>query len=151
MYCESGQKDVEEYKKQCAARDRASFCYRGKELQLQKLRLQEESEKEYELDQERRALETEARGDVEEYVQSCKDHRRLSLAFRANESRRHKEWKRQQAEEEREARSKHSRKMALDRRYAELARQKERARNALDAIRHTNCSFSTNPFVSLLG
>lgn len=145
------QKDVEEYKKQCAARDRASFCYRGKELQLQKLRLQEESEKEYELDQERRALETEARGDVEEYVHSCKERRRLSLAFRANESRHHKQWKRQQAEEEREARSKHSRKMALDRRYAELARQKERARNALDAIRHTNCSFSTNPFLSLLG
>jgi len=36
----------------------------------------------------------------------------------------------------------------LDMQYVELARQQERARMALDSIRHANCTF--NPFLAVL-
>jgi len=48
---------------------------------------------------------------------------------------------------EREQKSRHTRKMGLDMRYVELAKEKEKARIALDALRHEQCSFSTShPF-----
>jgi len=106
---------------------------------------------EYEEDQERRALDTLARADVEEYVEDCKRRRRLSLAQRATESRRHMQWKKEQRSVAREENTRHTRNMGLDRRYVELAKEKERARIALDALRRAKSNFSTsNPFGSLI-
>lgn len=146
----ASQKDVEAYEKKCSERDRASFSYRGKELQLQHLEAEKQRQEEYEVGQKHLVLETEARGDVEEYLKDCKRRRRLSLAFRANERRRHAEWVKEKADEERTRRSAHTRNMALDQRYVELAREKERAETAINALRHAGCSFSMNPFAPLL-
>jgi hypothetical protein len=112
---------------------------------------EQQREIEYEEDQERRALDTLARADVDEYVKDCKKRRRLSLAQRATESRRHMSWKKTQQASEREQRRRHVQNMGLDRRYVELAKQKERAKSALDALRRAKGSFSTsNPFGSLI-
>jgi hypothetical protein len=147
----AGQKDVEEYKKRCADRDRASLVYRGKEVQIRRMITEQQQASEYEEDQKKRALETLARGDVDEYVKDCKKRRRLSLAHRAKESRHHEQWRRTQAQESRETKARHTRNMGIDRRYVQLAKEKERARIALDALRHAQCTFSTsNPFGSLL-
>jgi hypothetical protein len=43
-------------------------------------------------------------------------------------------------------RSEDCRYRGLDRRHQDMERRKERARIALDAIQHTNCTFSRNPF-----
>lgn len=102
------------------------------------------------VDQMNLALEAEARGDVEEYLQDCKVRRRMSLALRAKEKRRHKEWREREAERKRLQQSRDTRDHAMDRRYMEMARQEERARIALDAIRHAHCTFATNPFAGLL-
>lgn len=126
------------------------MVYRGKEVQIRRMITEQQEAQEYEEDQERRAIETLARTDVEEYVQDCKRRRRLSLAQRAKESRHHAEWKKQKAERERAARARHTRNMGIDRRAMELAREKERAKNALNALCHAKCTFSTgNPFGSL--
>lgn len=144
-------KDVEEYKKKCAERDRNSLIYRGKEVQIRRMITEKQRAIEYEEDQKRRALEALARGDVDEYVEDCKRRRRLSLAQRATESRRHVQWKKKQAEIEREQKARHTRNMGLDRRYVELAKEKEKMRIALDALRHAKCTFSTsNPFGPLI-
>ena len=146
---QTGQKDVEAYQKKCADRDRASFCYRGKELQIQRQQAENKREQEYELEKQQHQLEGEARGDVEKYIQACKSRRRLSLAFRAKEQRQHLQWLKEKSELENEERRQRSRAAALDRRYVELAKQKERARDALNALRHTG-AFLVNPFASLL-
>ncbi len=102
-------------------------------------------------DQRRRELETLARSDVEEYIKDCKKRRRMSLAVRAKEHRNHLQWKRRQAQNEFEEKSRISKNAALDRKYVELAKEKERARIALDALKHAKCTFSTsNPFGGLL-
>ena len=96
-------------------------------------------------------METLARSDVEEYINDCKRRRRKSLALRAKEHRNHLNWKQRMAQAEREEKSRHTKNAALDRKFVELAREKERARIALDALRHAQCTFSTsNPFGSLL-
>jgi len=144
------QKDVEAYKKKCAERDRASLCYRGKELHLQRLHAEEEHQKQNELDHERHNLEGEARSDVDEYVKECKRRRRLSLAFRAKERRRHANWEKTKADKERERRRQHSKNMTLDQRYVELAKERERTERAINKLKHAGCSFSMNPFAPLL-
>ena len=50
----------------------------------------------------------------------------------------------------RQQQSQDTRDRAMDRRYMEKARQEERARIALDAIRHAHCTFVVNPFAGLL-
>jgi hypothetical protein len=142
--------DVEEYKKQSAARDRASFVYRGKETMLQRLEEENRKTEQQKLDQMNFALETAARGDVEEYLQDCKARRRMSLALRAKEKRRHLEFSLREAEKKRQQQSRDTRDRAMDRKYMEKARQEERARIALDAIRHAHCTFVVNPFAGLL-
>jgi hypothetical protein len=146
----AGHADVEEYKKQCAARDRASFVYRGKETMLQRLEEENRKTEQQKLDQMNFALETAARGDVEEYLQDCKARRRMSLALRAKEKRRHLEFSLREAEKKRQQQSRDTRDRAMDRKYMEKARQEERARIALDAIRHAHCTFVVNPFAGLL-
>lgn len=127
------------------------MCFRGKELQVQKSILAEIELNQYEKDQDRRELETLARSDVDKYVDDCKRRRRMSLAVRAKEHRHHLEWKRQKATEERQAKNRLTKFAGLDRKYVELAQEKERAKRALDALRRAQSSFSvSNPFGSLL-
>jgi len=38
----------------------------------------------------------------------------------------------------------------LDRKYVELAKEKEKTLKALDAIKHSGCTFAINPFQFLL-
>jgi hypothetical protein len=97
-----------------------------------------------------RQLEDLARSDVLSYVEECKHRRRLSLAYRANERRRHRDWEEREKEDERERIHTNNKLASLDRKYVELARQKERACIALNALRHAGCSFNVNPFAALL-
>jgi hypothetical protein len=95
-------------------------------------------------------LESLAQVDVEEYIKDCKQRRRLSLAFRAKEKRHHADWKRREKERQIQEHSRDANDRAMDRRYVQLAEQKERARVALDALRDIGCSFNGNPFADLL-
>ena len=135
-------KDIEAYKQACASRDRASLQYRRTEAQVQRLEQEErliQERKQQEINQD---LESLARSDVQVYINSCKERRRLSLAFRAKEKRRQAEWLQQRVEGERQDISRQVRNRLLDRRYEELARHQERARIAMDAIRHAGCTFN---------
>jgi hypothetical protein len=142
------QKDVESYRKECAERDRKSLEYRRKEARVQRIQEEERLLKQQQLDSQNAELESLAHKDVEEYIKDCKSRRRLSLAFRATEKRRHAAWQRRRAEKERQRQSRQVRDRLMDKRYVELARQQERARIAMDAIRHAGCSF--NPFSGVL-
>ncbi len=144
------QKDVDSYKASCAARDRASFQFRLKESRIQRLEAQNQHDNDYIENQKSRAIDDGAREDVKEYIKECKAKRRQSLAFRAKEKRRHAQWERKQYEKELRERSRNTHYASLDSRYMQLAKEKERAQVALDALRHAGCSFSTNPFAALL-
>ena len=115
-------------------------------------RLEEENRRceERKLEQQNFALETQARRDVEQYLQDCKARRRMSLALRAKEKRHHVEWREREAERKRQQQSRDTRDRAMDRRCMEMAKQEERARIALDAIRHAHCTLASNPFAGLL-
>jgi hypothetical protein len=144
------QKDVENYNKQCDERDRKSLQFRGKEKTVQ--RLEDDSRRLEQVDANHKGFELDslARKDVEEYVKDCKKRRRKSLACRAKEKRRHAEWKREQEEKELEEQVRSTRYRTLDRQQQELARQKERARMAMDALLAAGCSLKGNPFAGLL-
>jgi len=143
-------RDIQEYRKACSDRDRASLCFRRKEANLQRLEEDEERQRQEEIEEKNRKLEDAARSDVKAYIEDCKRRRRMSLANRAKEKRRHAKWERDQAELEQQRRHRETRNRALDRRYVELAKQKELARIAMDAIRHAGCSFNVNPFAAML-
>jgi hypothetical protein len=142
------QKNVEGYRKELAERDRASFEYRLKEGRIQRIKEEDERLEQQQIEAEHFQLDTLAQTDVEDYLRDCKDRRRLSLAFRAKEKSRHAQWEKEEAEQEREERSRDVRGRLMDRHYVELARQQERAQSAIDAIRHAGCSF--NPFSGVL-
>lgn len=144
----AAQKDVEAYRKQCADRDRASLQYKRKEARLQRIAETKKQVDQQGQDEKNFALETEARSDVDSYIKECKQRRRMSLALRAKEKRRHAEWSRERHEEEIDERRSRVNDRLMDRRHVELARQQERARIAMDAIRHAGCSF--NPFIGVL-
>mmetsp|Transcript_17665 Transcript_17665/g.19878 ORF Transcript_17665/g.19878 Transcript_17665/m.19878 type:complete len:222 (+) Transcript_17665:25-690(+) len=141
---------IQEYRKACSDRDRASLCFRRKEAHLQRLEEEEDRQRQEEMDEKNRKLEHAARSDVKTYIEDCKRRRRMSLVNRAKEKRRHAKWERDQAEVEQQRRHRDTRNRALDRRYVELAKQKELARIAMDAIRHAGCSFNVNPFAAML-
>jgi hypothetical protein len=82
-------------------------------------------------------------------LKECSNRRRLCLAFRAKEKRHHAGWKKKQRESELQQQSRDVRDRLADRRHVELARQQERARIAMDAIRHANRSF--HPFSGVAG
>jgi hypothetical protein len=128
--------EVAKYLDQCAERDRKSLEYRGKELCLQRIQGKEYHLSELELQEKNQKLESLARADVAEYVEDCKQRRRMSLAHRANEKRRHAQWQREQREKEIDEHSRLVHDRLRDQRHVELARQQERARVALNAIRH---------------
>jgi hypothetical protein len=144
------QKDVENYKTHCDERDRKSLQFRGKEKTVQ--RMEDEARRLEQLDAEHKGFELDslARTDVGEYIKDCQKSRRKSLACRAKEKRRHAEWKRQQEEKELGEQVRTTRYRTLDRQQQELARQKERARMAMDALLAAGCSLKGNPFAGLL-
>jgi hypothetical protein len=144
------QKDVENYKKQCDERDRKSLQFRGKEKTVQ--RMEDDVRRLEQVGAEHKAFELDALAltDVEEYIKDCQKHRRKSLACRAKEKRRHAEWRRQQEEKELAEQVLTTKYRTLDRQQQELARQKERARMAMDALLAAGCSLKGNPFAGLL-
>jgi Flp pilus assembly protein CpaB len=107
-------------------------------------------EEERKVDQANLNLESAATQDVQQYLEDCRQRRRMSLALRAKEKRHHAHWQEREAERRRQQQSRDTRDRALDHRHMEMARQKERARIAMDAIRHAHCTFAINPFAGLL-
>lgn len=149
------QKEVEAYRAECAERDRKSLEYRRKEARAQRIQEEERLLKQQERDAQGFALESDAHRDVEEYVKECKQRRRLSLAFRAKEKRHHARWTKEQRERELDHRSSLVHDRLMDQRHVELARQQERAKSALNALRHGGAfasgnSNNNNPFATVL-
>mmetsp|Transcript_9168 Transcript_9168/g.23220 ORF Transcript_9168/g.23220 Transcript_9168/m.23220 type:complete len:772 (+) Transcript_9168:255-2570(+) len=143
------QKDVDNYKAECAERDRKSLQYRGKQLQLQHLEEEKRRIEQLKVDEENANLETLARKDVEEYYEDCQKRRRKSLAWRAKERRRNFEWKRKTEEDKVQERSHTSHLHSLDMKHMALAQEEERAQKAMDALRRAGCTFHGNPFLDL--
>jgi hypothetical protein len=88
------QKDVEEYKKQCALERRESFAFRNAEARHQRMEESERQAMEKAAESERLELKWQGERDAEEYKKKCAQERRESYAFRNAEGRR------QRAEEE---------------------------------------------------
>lgn len=150
MLFHAGQKDVEKYKADSEERRRKSFQFRGKLSQVQRLEEEQRRVEKKKKDEEGFKLETMARKDVEEYYKDCQRRRRKSLAMRAKEMRQHVEWKRRKAEQELDERAHTSHLQSLDIHHMALAREKERARKAMDALRKAGCTVKGNPFGDLL-
>lgn len=141
-------KDVEQYRKECNARDRKSFEYRRKEARMFRIQQDEDHVAHRQAEEESNELESMARKDVERYVKDCTSRRRMSLAVRAKEKRDHAKWLQKEKERALQTHQHMVYDRLMDQRHIELARQQERARLAMDAIRHAGCSF--NPFAGLL-
>lgn len=145
------QKDVNAYRNECSERDRRSLEYRRKETHVQRIQDDERRLQQREIDEKNFDLELQANRDVQAYIGECKQRRRMSLALRAKEQRQHVQWKEKQRIQEQYQRSQQIHDNLMDQHHSELARQQERAKLALDALRHAGCSFGfTNPFADLL-
>ncbi|GAX10046.1 hypothetical protein FisN_25Lh103 [Fistulifera solaris] len=129
------QREVQQYRNDCAARDRASLEFRRKEARAQKITEQIHLIEQQAIDSKNFLLECDAHRDVEEYLKDCKRRRRLSLAFRAKERRLHSQWQQKKADETRQQISDEVQGRLLDRHYIELAQHEERTRLALKSIR----------------
>jgi len=146
------QQDVQNYRAECAARDRASLCLRGKEAFANRMRKEIDRQEMLNHDHDSHLLDTAAWQDVNEYVDECKRRKRLSLAFRAKEKRRHFEYAKQQATLAVQRQHRDTQYRSDDARYIEMAKLKEKAQAALKNFNQSpNCSFGSNPFASLLG
>jgi len=139
------QSDIQHYQEECAARDRASLCLRGKEHFANKMQAESDGQVQLHEDHESHVLDTEAWHDVNDYVQECNRRKRLSLVFRAKEKRRHFQIERDQAEVKIQQQHSDTYYRSEDARSAELAKLKEKARVALALW-----SFGANPFATLL-
>ena len=137
-------KEMETYIKKCSERDRASFEYRRKDAHVQRIEEEQAMKKLREQEMKNQELETMARFDVVEYVNDCKKRRRMSLVCRAKEKRKQAQWCRLKKEKEIDEQSRRIHDQLMDQKYVELAQQKERARLALNAIRHAGYTFKTN-------
>lgn len=115
--------------------------------------MQEENDRQTKLEEDHKnhLLDTEAWKDVNDYVEECKRRRRLSLAFRAKEKRRHFEFAKKQAALEVERQHRYTRYRSEDARYVEIAKLREKARIAMESFNYPpECSFGSNPFGTLL-
>lgn len=116
-------------------------------------RMQEENERQVQLhdDHESHLLNAAAWQDVNDYVKECNRRKRLSLAFRANEKRRHYQLEKQQAELRVQQQHHDTQCRSEDARYVEMAKLKEKARLAIESFsQHPNFTFGSNPFATLL-
>jgi hypothetical protein len=146
----SGQKDVEKYIAECEENKRKSLQFRGKQAKMNRLQEEERRLEQLQKDEESFKLDSLARKDVEEYYKDCQKRRRKSLALRAKERRQHVEWKRKQAHKEVKERAHTSYLNSLDAQHVALAKEQERARMALDALRSAGCKLKGNPFGGIL-
>jgi hypothetical protein len=136
-------KDMEEYRKSCEERDRLSLQFRQKEARRKRLEEQNEADKLQQQEHHSFELNTEDRKNVEEYVKECKQRRRMSLACRAKEKKRHARWKQQQSQREITQQRQVAHANLMDKHYEELARHEERVRLTQEAIRHSG--FALHP------
>ena len=146
----SGQKDVENYKAECAERRRKSFQYRGKQARLQRLQEEEQRLEQMQKDEESFKLDSLAQRDVVNYYKDCRKGRRKSLALRAKEKRQHVDWEKRRAKNQLKERAHTSHLNSLDIHHMALAKERERARKAMDALRNAGYSWKGNPFGDLL-
>ena len=144
------QRDVQQYKDACAARDRASLVLRGREDFRKRLESENERQVQSEEDHESHLLDTQAWQDVNDYLKECKERKRLSLAFRAKEKRRHADYTKKMHQKKIQRQQMDTFYRAEDARYIEMARLKEKARIALEALEQPPCSFNANPFDKLI-
>ena len=150
VYLSTGQRDVQQYKDACAARDRASLSLRGKEHFRKRLEAENERQMKSQEDHESHLLDTQAWQDVNDYVKECNRRKRLSLAFRAKEKRRHANYAKKQHQKKIERQQLDTFYRAEDARHVEMAQLKEKARVALQALEQPFGSFNGNPFDKLL-
>ena len=141
---------MQQYKDACAARDRASLSLRGKEHFRKRLETENERQLQSQEDHESHLLDTQAWQDVNDYVKECKRRKRLSLAFRAKEKRRHADYAKKQHQKKIHRQQVDTFFRAEDARYVEMALLKEKARIALEALEQPAGSFNGNPFDRLL-
>mmetsp|Transcript_33360 Transcript_33360/g.37295 ORF Transcript_33360/g.37295 Transcript_33360/m.37295 type:complete len:691 (-) Transcript_33360:200-2272(-) len=144
------QKDVENYKANCAERRRKSFQFRGKQGRLQRLEEEERHLEQMKKEEENSKLERLAQKDVQEYYKDCKKRRRKSLALRAKEMRQHVEWKKGTGQKQVEERAHTTYLNSLDIQHVALAKERDRARKAMEALLNAGCNFKGNPFGNLL-
>jgi hypothetical protein len=89
--------------------------------------------------------------DVNEYLAECKLRKRLSLAFRAKEKRRHFQIEKEQAKLRVQQQHRDTRYRSEDARNVKMANLKEKARLVLESFKQDpSCTFGTNPFVGLI-
>jgi hypothetical protein len=149
-FCFLGHKDIEKYLAECEEKKRKSLQFRGKLAQMHRLKEEERRLAQLQKDEESFKLESLARKDVEEYYMDCQRRRRKSLALRAKERRQHNEWKRQRAQVEFNERAHTSYLNSIDAQHVALAKEQERARMAMDALRSAGCKLKGNPFGGIL-
>ena len=125
---------MQQYKDACAARDRASLALRGKEHFRKRLESENERQLQSQVDHESHQLDTQAWQDVNDYVKECKGRRRLSLAFRAKEKRRHADYEKKQRQKRIQKQQMDTFYRAEDARYIHMAQLKEKAKIALQAL-----------------
>ena len=101
-------------------------------------------------DEESFKLDSLAQKDVENYYKDCRKGRRKSLALRAKEMRQHVEWKEKKAQKKVEERAHTTHLNSLDIHHMALAREQERARKAMDALRNAGYTWKGNPFSDLM-
>ena len=130
--------DVQQYQKDCAERDRASFEYSHK--QAHKTRIEQEAVRiQRQLrEAENFELETKAYADVQDYLKSCRERRRMSLACRAKEQRRRWRVRHEREAAEREANNRDARDRVADALAVEMARQLEVTQKAIDGLQHAH-------------
>jgi hypothetical protein len=116
--------------------------------------MQRENDKQVQLQEEHRShlLDTAAWQDVNEYLAECNMRKRLSLAFRAKEKRRHFQFEKKQAALKVQQQHRDTQYRSEDARHVEMANLKEKARLALESFKqHASCTFGgANPFAGLL-
>ena len=103
------------------------------------------------MEEDNRALDDAARDDVKRYLMQCKRRKRLSLVGRAMEARHAAQVKQEQREEQQRLFKKEVRNRQLDAKYVQLAKEREMAIIAMEALRHKACTFAAmNPFAAIL-
>ena len=146
-----GQRDVENYRAECAARERASLELRGKENFANRVHMENVRQDKLDQDHESHLLDTHAWQDVQDYAKECKRRQRLSLVFRAKEKRHHFDYEKQQAILKVQRQHMDTQYRSEDAKYVEISMLREKARIAIECFnRSPDCSFGTNPFSDLL-
>ena len=117
---------------------------------MQRLQEEERRLEQLQKDEASPKLNSLAQKDVEEYVKDCQRRRRKSLALRAKERRQHVAWKKKKAQEDVQDRAHTSYLNSLDIQHMAMAKEQERARKAMDALRSAGYQIRGNPFGDLL-